>query len=107
MAIRYSQARTEARTSRSALRTLHRQAAATHDAAARKTLRAQIKAERADVRHSMRLLSSKTALRNQVKAERKAAKQAFTVARGALATARHAAEQACGEATPEPPATTP
>lgn len=94
-----AEVRTEARASRTALHTLRHQRSTTEDKATRKTLRAQIKGERADLRHSMRLLDSKKALRAQIKAERKAAKQAFTAAKAVLAAARIAAEQACAPET--------
>lgn len=95
-------ARAEVRTSRTALRQLHQQATKTHDKAAREALRARMCVERADIRHSTRLLESKVALRAQVRAERQAAKVAFT-ARSALEAAQSAVDVACtGTAPPEP-----
>jgi hypothetical protein len=93
-------ARTEVRTSKVAIRQLQRQAAKSHDKAARATLLAQIRGERADIRHSTRLLESKAALRAQARADRKAAKSAFVAARSALKTARSAVDTACPDTTP-------
>jgi hypothetical protein len=90
-------ARTEVRTSTAALRRLERELRTTHDKSARKARQAQIRAERADLRHANRLLDSKVAVRAQVEAERKAAKTAFTAAKAALAAARVTAEGACGD----------
>jgi len=97
-------ARTEVRTSREALREQQRKAARTHDKAERKALQAQIKAERADIRHGSRLLESRRALLAQVKADRKAAQAALATAVAALRDARAAVETACGDTTePETP----
>lgn len=99
LAAERTEARTEARAARAAVHTLRHQRSTTGNKATRKTLRAQIKGERADLRHSMRLLDSKSALRAQINAERKAAKQAFTAAKAVLAAARSTAEQACAQET--------
>jgi chromosome segregation ATPase len=96
-------ARAEVRTSRAALRGQQRKAAHTRDRAERKALQAQIKGERADIRHGTRLLDSKHALLAQIKADRKAAKAALRTAVAALRDARAAATQACADTTePDP-----
>ena len=97
-------ARTEARTSRVALHQLRRQLKATHDQAGRTALQAQIAVERADIRHSTRLLESKAALRAQALADRTAAKAAFATARAAYVAAQDAAASACGDTGPTPTA---
>jgi hypothetical protein len=89
-------ARTEVRTSRTALRQLQKQLAKSQDKGTRASLIAQAKKERTDIRHATRLLDSKAALLAQIKADRKAAGAAFAAARTVLATARTAAAQACG-----------
>lgn len=96
-------ARAEVRTSQIAIRQLQHTAAKTHDKAARATLVAHIRAERADIRHSTRLLDSKAALRAQALADRKAAKTAFAAARAASETAETAADAACTDTAPTPP----
>ena len=95
------EARTEVRTSLAALRSVQKATAKTRDKSARKALLAQAKAERADVRHSTRLLDSKKALLAEIKADRQAAHAAFAVAKTALLDAQTAAAAACADA-PEP-----
>jgi hypothetical protein len=90
-------ARTEVRTSRLAIHQLQKQAAKLHDQTVREALRAQIAAQRADIRHSTRLLASKAALRAQALADRKAAKVAFATARAAYVAAEIAAVSACSD----------
>jgi hypothetical protein len=95
MAAERTAARTEARTSRTALGELQQQAAKTHDKAARDALRAQIRSERTNIRHSTRLLESKAALRTQARADREVAKDAFAAARSALESAQSTADTVC------------
>jgi hypothetical protein len=101
MAAERAEARKEVRTSVAALRQLKKATAKTHDKDARKELQEQARKERADIRHSSRLLGSRAALLAQVRSERAAAKAAFAVARKALHVAREAVETACADA-PEP-----
>jgi hypothetical protein len=100
-------ARVEVRTSRTALRRLEGRLGASHDKAARKALEAQIKAERADIRHGNRLLGSKGALLAEIKADRDAANKAFSAAKSARAAAQVIAEAACPDAPTEPTGLTP
>lgn len=96
-------ARTEVRTSNIAVRQLQKQAATTHDKATRNALKVQIRSERADIRHSTRLLDSKAALLTQARTDRAASKAAFAAARTAFEGAQNAAEVACADtATAQP-----
>jgi hypothetical protein len=95
VAVERQQARTEARTSRAAIHSLQAEIAATTDEAVRSLLRLQVAAERADVRHSARLLSSKTAMLAHIKSERAAAKATYRVATGTLVDVRRVAKAAC------------
>jgi hypothetical protein len=96
-------ARTELRTAQITMHRLQRQVAKTHDKAARAALLVQVSAERADIRHSTRLLDSKTALRAQALADRAVAKTAFAAARTASEAAEVAADTACGDTTDAAP----